>query len=148
MTDAERTRRYFNTIGWSPKKKNEISLDDYIAGFGVDLPEIFGVSEKQIAYASDLRRKFISSQLLDLHVDVPRFIKAAEKLQLENFSAPVRERFDDAAAKAGKSTEEFFSEFRPEKLKRDFHFYTAKDVAQFEFLLAESSAAKIIDALR
>jgi hypothetical protein len=130
--------------------KRGAELSSYISSFSDrhPLPEITGVSEKQIAYASSLREKFICDEMLKTRLDVNRFFEIADKIKPENYDEAGRELMHKAAADAGKPFEIWFTAYRAERLRRYFGLIYAADAAKIETIFTENSASKIIDALR
>ena len=130
--------------------KRGAELSDYIFSFSDrhPLPEITGVSEKQIAYASSLREKFIRDNLMKIQFEVSRFFEIADKIKPENCDEAGRELMRKAAADAGKPFEIWFTVYRADRLRRYFSLIYAADVAKIETIFAESSASKIIDVLK
>lgn len=112
------------------------------------LPKITGASEKQIAYASSLREKFIRDNLMKLQLDVNRFFEIADRIKPENCDESGRELMRKAAADAGKPFEIWFAAYRADRLRRYFSLIYAADVAKIETIFAESNASKIIDTLK
>lgn len=125
------------------------AVSGYISGFSEQhpLPKITGVSEKQIAYASSLREKFIRDNLMKIQLDVSRFFEIADKIKPENCDEAGRELMRKAAD-TGKPFEIWFTAYRAERLRRYFSLIYAADVAKIETIFTESSASKIIDALK
>lgn len=130
--------------------KRGAELSDYISSFSDrhPLPEITGVSEKQIAYASSLREKFIRDEMLKIQLDINRFFEIAGKLKPENCDEAGRDLMRKAAADAGKPFEIWFEAFRADRLRRYFGLIYDTDAAKIETIFTENSASKIIDALR
>lgn len=130
--------------------KRGAELSDYISSFSDrhPLPEITGVSEKQIAYASSLREKFIRDEMLKIQLDINRFFEIAGKLKPENCDEAGRDLMHKAAADAGKPFEIWFEAFRADRFRRYFSLMYAADAAKIETIFTENSASKIIDALR
>lgn len=126
------------------------AVSTYISSFSEQhpLPKITGVSEKQIAYASSLREKFIRDNLMKIQFDVSRFFEIADKIKPENCDEAGRELMRKAAADAGKPFEIWFTAYRADRLRRYFSLIYAADVAKIETIFAESSASKIIDVLK
>ena len=115
---------------------------------GHKLPEIIGVSDKQIAYAASLRRQFVLEYLLKYNVNVDRFLSMAKKLHPENISADARTKLEAAAAAAKQPFADWFAGYRAEHLRRTAHLLDATDAAKIETVFNESNASKIIDTLR
>ena len=126
------------------------AVSTYISSFSEQhpLPKITGVSEKQIAYASSLREKFIRDNLMKIQFEVSRFFEIADKIKPENCDEAGRELMRKAAADAGKPFEIWFTVYRADRLRRYFSLIYAADVAKIETIFAESSASKIIDVLK
>lgn len=126
------------------------AVSGYISSFSDrhPLPEITGVSEKQIAYASSLREKFIRDEMLKIQLDINRFFEIAGKLKPENCDEAGRELMRKAAADAGKPFEIWFEAFRADRLRRYFSLMYAADAAKIETIFAESNSSKLIDALK
>lgn len=126
------------------------AVSGYISNFSEQHPllKITGVSEKQIAYASSLREKFIRDNLMKLQLDVNRFFEIADRIKPENCDESGRELMRKAAADAGKPFEIWFTAYRADRLWRYFSLIYAADVAKIETIFTESSASKIIDALK
>lgn len=126
------------------------AVSGYISSFSEQhpLPQITGVSEKQIAYASSLREKFIRDNLMKIQLDVSRFFEIADKIKPENCDEAGRELMRKAAADAGKPFEIWFETFRADHLRRYFSLMYSEDAAKIETIFSENAASKIIDALR
>lgn len=126
------------------------AVSGYISSFSEQhpLPKITGVSEKQIAYASSLREKFIRDNLMKLQLDVNRFFEIADKIKPENCDEAGRDLMHKAAADAGKPFEIWFADYRADRLRRYFSLMYAADVAKIGTIFAESNASKIIDILK
>ena len=126
------------------------AVSGYISGFSEQhpLPKITGVSEKQIAYASSLREKFIRDNLMKIQLDISRFFEIADKIKPENCDEAGRELMRKAAADAGKPFEIWFTAYRADRLWRYFSLIYTSDVAKIETIFTGSSASKIIDALK
>ena len=126
------------------------AVSGYISSFSEQhpLPKITGGSEKQIAYASSLREKFICDNLMKIQLDINRFFEIADKIKPENCDEAGRELMRKAAADAGKPFEIWFADYRADRLRRYFSLMYAADVAKIETIFAESNASKIIDALK
>ena len=126
-------------------------LNAYIAeNFGAEhpLPEISGVSEKQIAYAASLRTKFISSDLSGCNVKLSRFFAVEDKVRLENMSEEGRAAAEKQAESEGLSVEAWFAKNRPAIVARASKIMFVDIVKKLEVIVNESNASKIIDALR
>lgn len=126
-------------------------LNAYIAeNFGAEhpLPEISGVSEKQIAYAASLRTKFISSDLSGCNVKLSRFFAVEDKVRLENMSEEGRAAAEKQAESEGLSVEAWFAKNRPAIVARASKIMFVDIVKKLEAIVNESNASKIIDALR
>ena len=130
--------------------KRGAELSGYISSFSDrhPLPEITGVSEKQISYASSLREKFIRDNLMKIQLDISRFFEIADKIKPENCDEAARDLMRKAAADAGKPFEIWFAAYRADRLRRYFSLMYAADVAKIETIFSENAASKIIDALR
>ena len=130
--------------------KRGAELSDYISRFSDQhpLPEITGVSEKQIAYASSLREKFIRDNLMKIQLDISRFFEIADKIKPENCDEAARDLMRKAADDAGKPFEIWFTAYRADRLRRYFGLIYAADAAKIETIFSEHAASKIIDALR
>lgn len=126
------------------------AVSGYISSFSEQhpLPKITGVSEKQISYASSLRKKFIRDEMMSIHLDVNRFFEIAAKIKPENCDEAGRELMRKAAADAGKPFEIWFEAFRADRLRRYFSLMYAADAAKIETIFAESNSSKLIDALK
>ena len=130
--------------------KRDAELSSYISSFSErhPLPEITGVSERQIAYASSLREKFIRENLMKIQLDVSRFFEIADKFKPENCNEAAQDLMHKAAADAGKPFEIWFTAYRAERLRRSFSLFYSEDVAKIETIFTENAASKIIEALR
>lgn len=130
--------------------KRGAELSGYISSFSDrhPLPQITGVSEKQISYASSLREKFIRENLMPVQLDVNCFFEIADKIKPENCDEAARDLMRKAAADAGKPFEIWFTAYRADRLRRYFGLIYATDAAKIETIFTENSASKIIDALR
>lgn len=130
--------------------KRGAELSGYISSFSNlhPLPEITGVSEKQISYASSLREKFIRDNLMKIQLDVSRFFEIADKIKPENCDEAARDLMRKAADDAGKPFGIWFTAYRADRLRRYFSLMYAADVAKIETIFSEHAASKIIDALR
>ena len=114
---------------------------------GHKLPEITGVSEKQIAYAERLRSLFIDD-LATYNVNLKKFFQGASEIRFEKMTEKEHAMAAEAAEKVGKTTEEWFEERRNMVLARATNLGNPADVKKVETIFAESNAAKIIDALK
>ena len=133
------------------KAEAAFKLNEYIAeNFGAEhpLPEISGVSEKQIAYAASLRTKFISSDLSGCNVKLSRFFAVEDKVRLENMSEDGRAAAEKQAESEGLSVEAWFAKNRPAIVARASKIMFVDIVKKLEVIVNESNASKIIDALR
>lgn len=130
--------------------KRGAELSGYISRFSDrhPLPEITGVSEKQIAYASSLREKFIRDNLMPVQLDISRFFEIADKIKPENCDEAARDLMRKAADDAGKPFEIWFTAYRAGRLRRYFSLMYSADAAKIETIFSEHAASKIIDALR
>ena len=118
----------------------------YVASFGAHcLPEITGVSAKQIAFASSLREKFISDELMRYKINIPAYFRAAEKI---NFGALTDEQRASAESKAAQAGQTPVVWFRTFALCRGLRLPYEDIVRKIDAVFAEASASKIIDALR
>lgn len=128
--------------------KQQTALEEYMASFGEhQLPEISGVSEKQIAYAEKLRAAYVAD-LMRARIDIPKFFQVSERVRIENLNAAGMEQAKAAAAKAGKSLDEWFAEFRPEKIKLCCRLNSTADVRKIPLIFTQGNASKLIDALK
>lgn len=133
----------------SKKAAARSKLDAYIAeNFGAEhpLPEISGVSEKQIAYAASLRSKLIG-ELSSYGVKTSSFFAAEEEVQLSKLDeAGVAEAQEQAAAE-GLTAEAWFEKHRDEMIAYVAGLST-DTMAKIKLILEETNASKLIDALR
>lgn len=111
------------------------------------IPEITGVSEKQIAYAERLRSLFIDD-LATYNVNLKKFFQGANEIKFEKMTEKEHAMAAEAAEKVGKTAEEWFEERRNMVLARATNLGNPADVKKVETIFAESNASKIIDALR
>ena len=111
------------------------------------LPEITGVSDKQIAYAESLRSRFVDD-LANYNVDLKNFFRAANEIQFEKMTEKEHAMAAEAAKKVGKTAEEWFAERRTTVLARAASLGDPANVKKVETIFTESDASKIIDALR
>ena len=136
---------------WKEKQQQEkAALEDYISNFSQQhpLPEIQGVSEKQIAYADSLRSKFIAKKMLACKVDVNRFFEVASHACVETLNPDAVEKLHQEAEEADQTFEEYFADFRASFIRRFTGLMQTTDVSKVELIFHESNASKLIDALR
>lgn len=125
--------------------------ESYLTSFGDEipqLPKITGVSEKQVAYAEALRSEYLFQKVFRLRIDLPRFFRAAGKFRLDRLGPADRAKVDALAGKEGKSPEAWFAAHRGAVLAREASLSSAETASKIELLFTESSASRIIDALR
>lgn len=132
------------------KAKERVDLDRYLASFGEahKLPEITGVSEKQIAFAEKLRSDFISKELMRYKIDLARFFRLSDMICFENLDQASLMKVKALAANAGEAPEQWFARYRTEKIAHDAGRLDKSLVKKIEVIFSESGASKIIDALR
>lgn len=123
-------------------------LDAYLSGVNPILPEISGVSDKQVAYAASLRRRFIVDRLYPHRVHVAEFRHRAAEVSLLNVSDADLSKLQTQAERAGVPFGAWFAGARIEHLKTMFDLYCNEDASKLELICSERSASKIIDALR
>lgn len=136
---------------WKEKQQQEkAALEEYISDFSQQhpLPEIQGVSEKQIAYADSLRNKFIAKKMLACKVDVNRFFDVAAHACLETLKPGDVEKLQQAAEEAGQTFDDYFADFRADFIRKFTGLMQTADAKNVELIFRESNASKLIDALR
>ena len=133
----------------SKKAAAKSKLDAYIVeNFGVEhpLPEISGVSEKQIAYAASLRSKFIG-ELANYGAKISSVFAAEAEVQLSKLDdVGIAEAHEQAAAE-GLTVEAWFEKHR-EEMVAYVAGLSVDTMAKIKLILAETNASKLIDALR
>ena len=133
----------------SKKAATRSKLDAYIAeNFGVEhpLPEITGVSEKQISYAASMRGKFIG-ELAKYGAKISSVFAAEAEVQLSKLDESGLAEAQEQATAEGLTVEAWFAKHRDEMIA-----YVAglsvDTMAKIKLILAEANASKLIDALR
>lgn len=123
----------------------DATLADYIATFPARcrLPEITGVSDKQIAFARDLRNRVLFV-LMDHNVDVANFFPDPRADIFARLTPADQDKIRAQAKAQGMTVVAYWSDYINDRFRR-IHGYT---LDQFETALTESNAAKLIDALR
>lgn len=127
------------------RAKEQAALESYMEGY--HLPEITGVSDKQIAFADKLRASFMAD-LFRLKIDLSRFFRLADAIQLDKASEAGRAKMAELAQQSGQTVEEWFADYRPAKIAHDMGRIDKALVGKIETVFAESNASKIIDALK
>ena len=124
-------------------------LNAYIAeNFSAEhpLPEISGVSEKQISYAASLRSKFIG-ELVNYGVNVSSFFAAEEEVQLSKLDEAGLAEAQEQAAAEGLTVETWFEKHRDEMVAYVAGLST-DTTREIRLILEETNASKLIDVLR
>lgn len=140
----------YNNITVCPSCYAAERLESYIASFGEHrLPEIVGVSDKQIAYASKLRSTFVEFELLRRHnnLNIPQFFELWDVYQVKNLDATKIDQAKEMAAQDGKSLEEWVEYNRRKTIKDLFHLSEA-ELNKILLIFTEENASKLIDALK
>lgn len=128
--------------------KTKTAVEAYMASFGDrQLPQITGVSAKQIAYAEKLRSAYVAD-LMRAKVDISEFFQALETAQLKNLGSANLEKAKAAAAKAGQSLDDWFAENRLRAVARRFGLPSVGDVDKIQLIFKEANASKLIDTLK
>ena len=132
------------------QQQEKTALEDYISEFSQQhpLPEIQGVSEKQIAYADSLRSKFIAKKMLACKVDVNRFFEVASHACVETLNPDAVEKLHQEAEEAGQTFDDYFADFRASFIRKFTGLMQTADVSKVELIFREPNASKLIDALR
>lgn len=133
----------------SKKAVARSKLDAYIAeNFGAEhpLPEISGVSEKQIAYAASLRSKFIG-ELANYGAKISSVFAAEAEVQLSKLDEAGLAEAQEQAAAEGLTVEAWFAKHRDEMVAYVAGLST-DTITKIKLILAEANASKLIDALR
>ena len=133
----------------SKKAAAKSKLDAYIAdNFDAEhpLPEITGVSEKQIAYAASLRGKFIG-ELAKYGAKVSSVFAAEDEVQLSKLDEAGLTEAQEQAAAEGLTVEAWFEKHR-EEMVAYVAGLSVDAVRKIKLILAETNASKLIDALR
>ncbi len=123
-------------------------LDAYLSEVNPLLPEISGVSDKQVSYAASLRRRFVVDRLYPHKVNVAKFQRRAAQVSLRNISDADLSKLQAQAERAGVPFGTWFADARIDHLKNAFDLYRNEDVLKLELIYSERNASKIIDALR
>lgn len=129
--DAERNAQYaegaYDTCPECYKAEKAAKIDEYIAA--LNLPEIQGVSEKQISYAKDLRRKKLAAQYgLGNISNVTQIIKNVT----EN-----RDTLETQAKEIGKTFEQCIAEIKATPVYGELYI-----------AMTSTSARELIDTLK
>ena len=127
------------------RAKEQATLENYMEGY--HLPEITGVSDKQIAFADKLRTSFMAD-LFRLKIDLSRFFRLADAIQLDKASEAGRAKMAELAQQSGQTVEAWFSDYRTAKIAHDMGRIDKALIGKIETVFAESNASKIIDALK
>lgn len=133
----------------SKKAAAKSKLDAYIAdNFDAEhpLPEIIGVSEKQIAYAASLRSKFIG-ELAKYGAKISNVFAAEDEVQLSKLDEAGLAEAQEQATGEGLTVEVWFDQHRDEMVAYVAGLST-DTMAKIRLILAEANAPKLIDALR
>ena len=132
------------------KEKEQKEIQAYLAGFEdtYPLPRITGVSEKQIAFAENLRSRFIAEGLMAHNVNVPKYFQFSDQIQFSKLSEQDLEKAAALAAQAGKSANNWFAEYRAAMLSRYARLPSTDYIRKIEVTFKETNAASVIDALR
>lgn len=130
-------------------KARSREVDAYISKLTAShpLPEFTSGTEKQIAYATSLRNKFIEQRLYDNHVDMDEFFRLTAQLRFEALDDEDREKAKAGAEKAGQTVDEWLANYRAKKFVKWFHLYFDNTVELADFIFTETDAAKVIDRL-
>lgn len=128
--------------------KMKTEVEAYMASFGGrQLPQITGVSAKQIAYAEKLRSAYVAD-LMRAKVDISAFFQALETVQLQNLDSANLEKARAAASKEGKSLEDWIAGYRLRVFMRHCNIASSGDVDKIQLIFKEANASKLIDALK
>ena len=127
------------------RAKEQATLENYMEGY--HLPEITGVSDKQIAFADKLRTSFMAD-LFRLKIDLSRCFRLADAIQFDKASDAGRAKMAELAQQSGQTVEAWFSDYRHMKIAHDMGRIDKALVGKIETVFAESNASKIIDALK
>lgn len=132
------------------KADAQAARDKYIAAIADahPLPVITGVSDKQIAYATSLRDRFITNVLVRRKVDMDKFFAAEQIIRMDTLDADGLAQLQAMADEAGKPLEQYFSMERKKAIAQAAGLLDADDVDRTNVVFGESNASKIIDALR
>ena len=131
-------------------EKEQARVQEYLANIAdaYPLPQITGVSEKQIAFAEKLRFRFVAESLMVYNVDVPKYFQLSDQIQFIKLSEQDLAKAETLAAQAGKTADNWFAEYRAAMLRRYAKLPSTAYIHKIEVIFKEADAAKIIDALR
>lgn len=124
-------------------------IERYISGFSSahPLPKITGVSEKQIAYASSLRSRFIEDRLIRNKADIAKFFETYNRYRLDVLSPAHLAEAKEYAQQAGQPLDTWYDD----QLQTAIAYSSGvpKDaVPAAQLIFSESNASKLIDVLR
>ena len=120
-------------------------LSHYLEGY--NLPEITGVSDKQIAFADKLRTRFVT-YLFRQKIDLRRFFQLSDALHLNKARPADRAKINRLAQQSGQTAGEWFADYRPGRIAYLMGEIDKSIVGKIETVFSEHEAAKIIDALK
>ena len=120
-------------------------LSHYLEGY--NLPEITGVSDKQITFANKLRTRFVID-LSRQKIDLRRFFQLSDALHLNKARPADRAKINRLAQQSGQTAEEWFAGYRPGRIAYLMGKIDKSIVGKIETVFSENEAAKIIDALK
>lgn len=132
------------------KAEAQAAQDKYLAAIADahPLPVISGVSDKQVAYATSLRDRFITNVLARYNVDINKFFAAEQAIRMDALNADGISKLQIMADKAGMPLEQYFAAKRKEAVARAAGLADSRDFDRVMVVFLESNASKIIDALR
>lgn len=111
---------------------------------GYQLPELTGVSDKQIAYAARLRESFIRRSIIG-RIDIADYLAYCEEIRLDRLDPAECEQ---AAAEAGKSVADWYTQQRCTALCFAYGITDRNTVAKIDAIFAIGDAGRLIDALK
>ncbi len=129
--------------------EREEQLKSYVSGFSAahPLPKITGVSEKQIAYASSLRTRFVENQLMRNNADIAKFFDTYNRFRPDALSPAHLAEAKECAQQAGQPFDAWYADQLQTAIAYSSGVPKAA-VPAAQLIFAESNASKLIDALR
>ena len=132
------------------KADAQAAQDKYLAAIADahPLPVVTGVSDKQIAYATTLRDRFIINVLVRYNINMDKFFAAEQAIRMDALDADGLAKLQAMADDAGMPLEQYFAVKRKEAVARAVGLVDPLDFDRVMVVFWESNASKIIDALR
>lgn len=121
-------------------EKEQAKVREYLVGIedAYPLPQITGVSEKQIAFAEKLRSRFIEKSLVAYSVNIPKFFQLSSEIQFSKLSADDLAEAEARASEAGKPVESWFAEYRASTLEWYANLPSKSCIHKIEVVFKES----------